>query len=108
MQKVEKFIFAQYAVIKNNNMDEVHEYSTPSLLKITYTLLQEGNTEGTTALDEILEVDIIGPFDIFDEGGFMVIKSTTGWSVNDSEELYKTLKKLEKGVPSYGKETNQQ
>lgn len=70
------------------------------LEKIVYTLSQEGNTNGTTEEYETLEVTVesgAGPID--KDGGFLVLR-TKGWSINDSDELHKTLSMLEKGVCS--------
>ena len=70
------------------------------LEKIVYTLNQEGNTNGTTEEYETLEVTVesgAGPID--KDGGFLVLR-TKGWSINDSDELYKILSMLEKGVCS--------
>ena len=73
----------------------------PYLNKITYEFSQEGNTSGTTDNDEFLTVEVEGPAGcITKEGGFLVIRTTTGWSINNSSELLELLSLVEKGVPS--------
>lgn len=69
------------------------------LEKISYKFLQEGNTLGTTMSDEWLEIDVEASIgSIEEEGGFLVLKSSTGWSFNDKEELLEILNLAEKGV----------
>ena len=66
----------------------------PVMYKITYEFYQEGNTDGTTAETEelIVEVESIG--DIEQDGVYFVLKTSTGWSVNDSDELVVNTKVL--------------
>lgn len=70
----------------------------PVMCKITYEFYQEGNTDGTTAETEelIVEVESIG--DIEQDGGYFVLKTSTGWSVNDSDELVDIIKRVKRGV----------
>lgn len=70
----------------------------PVMCKITYEFYQEGNTDGTTAETEelIVEVESIG--DIEQDGGYFVLKTSTGWSVNDSDELVDIIKRVKQGV----------
>lgn len=71
---------------------------TWTLYKISYHFSQEGNTLGTTSLDEEMIVDVETQLgSIEEEGGFLVIR-TEGWSVNDVEELKDMLKLVEDGV----------
>ena len=70
----------------------------PVMCKITYEFYQEGNTDGTTAETEelIVEVESIG--DIEQDGVYFVLKTSTGWSVNDSDELVDIIKRVKRGV----------
>ena len=70
----------------------------PMMSKISYKFYQEGNTDGTTAETEelIVEVESIG--DIEQDGGYFVLKTSTGWSVNDSDELVDIIKRVKRGV----------
>ncbi len=63
------------------------EEQKPTLSKITYLFYQEGNTDGTTDETEELIVEVESVFDIIEEGGYMVIRTPTGWSINNKEEL---------------------
>lgn len=69
---------------------------------ITYEFSQEGNTEDTTAADELLTVEVqscVGS--IVDEGGFIVIRTSTGWSITEPSELLDLLNQVKFGVSSY-------
>lgn len=70
----------------------------PVLCKITYEFYQDGNTDGTTAETEelIIEVESIG--DIEKNGGYFVLKTPTGWSIEDSDELVDIIKRVKRGV----------
>lgn len=67
----------------HNSMEE----QKPTLSKITYSFYQEGNTDGTTDETEELIVEVEGVFDVIEEGGYMVMRTPTGWSINNKEEL---------------------
>ena len=70
------------------------------LNKITYDFSQEGNTDGTTDRYEELVVEVQGPSgSILEEGGYLVLRTPTGWSINNLEELTDLLKIVESGVP---------
>lgn len=70
------------------------------LNKITYNFTQEGNTDGTTNEFEELIVEVEGPVgSILEEGGYLVLRTPTGWSINNLEELTDLLKIVEAGVP---------
>lgn len=72
---------------------------TWSLEKITYTFMQEGNTLGTTCDEEELIVNVETQLSgIEEDDGFLVIKTETGWSINDVEELTDMLKLVRNGV----------
>lgn len=72
----------------------------PILGKITYEFSQEGNTDGTTAEYEELNIEVEGCFDILKEGGYMVIRTKTGWSINNPEEFTSLLALVNAGVPA--------
>ena len=58
------------------------------LTEVKFTFIQDGNTNGTTENDESLEVtmeSVIGSLD--EEKGFYVLRTTTGWSINDINDL---------------------
>jgi hypothetical protein len=57
--------------------------------KISIEFVQNGNTIGSTAEWEELVVNC--EYQLPGEECFLVLKSTTGWSVNDSTELTKLL-----------------
>ena len=72
--------------------------SEPVMCKITYEFYQEGNNDGTTVETEelIVEVESIG--DIEEDGGYFVLRTPTGWSINDSDELIDIIKRVKRGV----------
>ena len=72
----------------------------PILTDVTYTFIQEGNTDGTTAETEELIIKVEGCMNILDSGGYLVLKTSTGWSVNDSSELIEILEIVEKLIPN--------
>lgn len=59
----------------------------PMLSKITYVFTQEGNTDGTTEEVEELIVEVEGVFDILKDGGYLVLRTSTGWSIDDPNDL---------------------
>ena len=59
----------------------------PTLSKITYVFNQDGNTDGTTEFVEELTVEIEGVFDIVKDGGYFVLRTSTGWSIDDPNDL---------------------
>lgn len=61
---------------------------TPYLNKVIFEFLQDGNTLGTTKEEEKLEIIVEAPIgSLMEEEGFLVLKSTTGWSINGREDL---------------------
>lgn len=67
--------------------------------KISYYFTQEGNTLGTTSESEEMIVDVETQLgSIEKDGGFLVIRSNSGWSVNDVKELTDMLELVETGV----------
>lgn len=67
------------------------------LEKVTFEFSQEGNTDGTTGTPEsegweILTVEVqSGLKSIQDEGGYLVLRTQTGWSINEPKELEQLL-----------------
>ena len=59
----------------------------PTLSKITYVFNQDGNTDGTTDYVEELIVEVEGVFDIVKDGGYFVLRTSTGWSINNPSDL---------------------
>lgn len=70
----------------------------PILSKIVFTFYQEGNTNGTTNEDEDLEITVESCCGSIDEdGGFYVLRSNSGWSINGVNELVELFDKLKIG-----------
>jgi hypothetical protein len=84
-------------------METLREYLLDS---ITYNFIQEGNTNGSTVSsteDEKLSITVESVDESIEKGGgFLIIRTETGWSVNDSKEFYELLKLVESGVSSSG------
>lgn len=59
--------------------------------KAEFYFVQEGNTLGTT--DEYEDLRVSLETQIPGEEPFIVIKSNTGWSINDTEELSNLINK---------------
>jgi hypothetical protein len=73
------------------------------LEKITYTFMQECNTNGTTGMgtdSEVLEITVESGHDSINKGGGFLVLRTTGWSINDAAELTELLVLIEKGIGS--------
>lgn len=64
--------------------------------KITFELLQDGNTLGST--EEWEELKVSCEYQLPGEDAFFVIKSEKGWSINDSKELGIVIDILQKRV----------
>ena len=70
---------------------------TWALNKITCEFYQGGNTDGTTEETEELKVEIESCFGDIEKEHYMVLRTPTGWSINNPEELFDLLKEVEKG-----------
>lgn len=70
----------------------------PIMCKITYEFYQEGNTDGTTAETEELIVEVESVGDIEKVGGYFVLRTPTGWSINDSYEIVEVIDRIKKGI----------
>lgn len=71
----------------------------PLLSKVKFEFLQDGNTCGTTSETEELTIElesssiIDGPDDCF-----IVLRTTTGWSIDNIEELSELIEKCKKSL----------
>ena len=65
----------------------------PELLRASFTFGQEGNTEGTTSDHEEIVIEYQNPFEF--HHGFFVLR-TTGWSIDNAEELAELLESIKK------------
>ena len=72
----------------------------PILTNIIYKFIQEGNTDGTTDETEELIVELEGATDILTDGAYMILRTPTGWSMNDKEELVELLDSINKFSPN--------
>ena len=69
----------------------------PLLTQATFKFIQEPNTNGTTGKnDEELEITmeyVCGWLDV--EGGFYVLRTNTGWSINNISDLKELFNQIE-------------
>ena len=69
----------------------------PLLTQATFKFIQEPNTNGTTGKnDEELEITmeyVCGGLDV--EGGFYVLRTNTGWSINNISDLKELFNQIE-------------
>jgi len=70
----------------------------PYLSLVTFQFSQEGNTDGSTGLPEtdgceelIVEMQS-APGSLMDSPGYLVLRTRTGWSINEPEDLTLVLK----------------
>jgi hypothetical protein len=69
------------------------------ITNISFSFIQEGNTDGTTADYEDLKVDIVGGIEGIQNGSFYyVMRSNSGWSFDSMQELMDTFKVVTKSV----------
>lgn len=67
--------------------------------KCSFTFVQEGNCNGTTDEFEELTIECESSCGIDnDEGCFYVLKTTTGWSVDSSNELQQLFDRINKVI----------
>jgi len=64
-----------------------------NLASVTLEFTQEGNTNGTTEESETLEVSLESPLFIDTDGHYFVIRTSSGWSFDDVEELTEIINK---------------
>ena len=65
------------------------------LSEAKFVFTQPGNTSGTTEEYEELIVEVEGIGDISKEN-FLVLRTPTGWSINEPKELTNILERVEK------------
>jgi len=63
------------------------------LSSVKFHFVQDGNTNGSTEEIEEIEITMEAPIYITkEEGSFIVIKTSTGWSIDSPEEFNELLK----------------
>jgi hypothetical protein len=67
--------------------EEITKAPRPELEKVVFTYTQDGNGNGTTAEYEELEIRVEASLCNINDDHFFVLKSSTGWSVDNIEEL---------------------
>lgn len=77
----------------------VFENTGLSLHRVTFKFTQEGNEAGSTSDYEELEVEfeniLLSP-----PSGYIVLRTDTGWSIDDPDEIRILLERLQDGVES--------
>ena len=76
-------------------MSSDYKYKT-QLTKATVEFVQAGNTLGTTDEMEILNISFENQLP--GDETFIVIRSTTGWSINEASDLSKILEQVHKVI----------
>ena len=69
------------------------------LSEAKFVFTQPGNSSGTTEEYEELIVEVEGEGDI-SKGNFLVLRTPTGWSINNPEELLDTLNLIVNSLPN--------
>ena len=69
----------------------------PLLIQAAFKFIQEPNTNGTTGNnDEELEITMESVLNGLDnEGGFYVLRTNTGWSINNISDLKELFNQIE-------------
>jgi hypothetical protein len=71
----------------------------PKLEKCSFTFVQEGNCNSTTDIYEILTIECESSLGIDnDEGCFYVLKTETGWSIDDVNDLTELITRINKVI----------
>jgi hypothetical protein len=71
----------------------------PKLEKMSFTFSQEGNCVGSTSDTEELTIECESSLGVdYDEDCFFVLKTTTGWSVNDESDLKELFDRIGKVI----------
>jgi len=68
-----------------------------TLYKASFEFYQEGNTDGTTDETEELRVECMGMGDL-KEGCYYVLRTKTGWSIDNSDELKQLIERVDKMI----------
>lgn len=66
-----------------------------SLFKASFEFTQDGNTDGTTDTYEDLTIDCES---IDSTGCYYVLKTTSGWSIDNIDELKELIDKIDKVI----------
>jgi len=78
---------------------EESKIDTPKIEKASFSFSQEGNCVGSTEEYEELTIECDSSAGIVrDNGAFYVLKTETGWSVNDETELKYLFDKIDKAL----------
>jgi hypothetical protein len=71
----------------------------PALHSVIFKFSQEGNTNGTTDDYEELDIELDAPATITGpDDCFIVIRTTTGWSMNSLDELQELIDRCKKAL----------
>jgi hypothetical protein len=71
----------------------------PNLQKCSFTFVQEGNCNQTTDEYEELIIECESSLGIDnDEGCFFVLKTNTGWSIDDVNDLRELITRIKKVI----------
>jgi hypothetical protein len=73
------------------------EVIKPTLYRASFEFYQDGNTDGTTDETEELKVECMGLGDL-SEGCYYVLKTNTGWSIDNIDELKQLLERIDKAI----------
>jgi len=69
--------------------------SKPKLVECSFIFTQNGNTNGTTEEVEELKVSCESSLGIDEDGGcFYVLRSETGWSIDNLDELKELFNRI--------------
>ena len=75
----------------------------PKLERCIFEFSQEGNTNGTTSEHEDLTISCESSLGIDNDGGcFYVLKSESGWSIDDINDLQELFDRIQKVVKQDG------
>lgn len=75
------------------------EDNKPKLEKMSFTFSQEGNCVGTTDTTEELTIECDSSLGIDrDKGCFFVLKTQTGWSIDNEEDLKELFDRITKVI----------
>ena len=67
----------------------------PSLFKASFEFIQDGNTNGSTSDIETLIIDCEN---IDADGCYYVLKSDTGWSIDNLDEIKELIERINKSI----------
>jgi hypothetical protein len=71
----------------------------PTLENCSFTFVQEGNYNGTTDKYEELTIECESSLGIDNDGGcYYVLKTETGWSINNVNDLQELLDRINRVI----------